>query len=88
MIALIKLIYYYKMSKIQETLKLYTYNQNKPAFNAHPLVAYDAESKESGLKFTLKLYKRADSELAAYLQKMKASASEYLIKIYEILNEP
>lgn len=88
MIMLIKLIYYLKMSKIQETLKLYVYNANKPVLNIHPLSVYDAESKESGLKFTIKLYKRADSELATYLQKMKASASEYIVKIYEIIHEP
>lgn len=76
------------MSKIQETLKLYTYNASKPTFNAHPLVVYDAESKESGLKFTLKLYRRSDADLATYFQRMKSSASDYIIKFYEIINEP
>ena len=76
------------MSRIQETLKLYTYNANKPVFNSHPLSVYDAERKENGLKFTLKLYKRADGELAQYLQKMKAAASEIIVKLYEIINEP
>lgn len=70
------------MSKIQETLKLYTYNAAKPTFTAHPLYVYDAENKESGLKFTLKLYKRADAELATYLQKMKSAASDYIVKFY------
>ncbi len=63
------------MSKIQETLKSYIYNAHKPALTFPPLSVYDAESKESGLKFTLKLYRKADSELASYLQKMKASGS-------------
>lgn len=30
------------MSKIQEILKTYTYNANKPTFSAHPLTVYDA----------------------------------------------
>lgn len=33
------------MSKIQETLKLYTYNATKPVLSAHPLSVYDAENK-------------------------------------------
>lgn len=49
------------MSKIQEILKQYAYNPNKPTFTAHPLSVFDAESKENGLKFTLKIYRRADA---------------------------
>jgi hypothetical protein len=76
------------MSKIAEVLKGYAYNPNKPVFTAQPLTIFDAENKENGLKFTLKVYKRADSDLAQYLQKMKSSASEYIIKLYDIINEP
>lgn len=31
-----------QMSRVQETLKLYTYNAAKPVFSALPLVVYDA----------------------------------------------
>lgn len=30
------------MSRIAEVLKTYTYNNNKPALNAHPLQVFDA----------------------------------------------
>jgi len=76
------------MSKVSETLKAYTFNASKPVFNAHPLLVYDAESKETGLKFTLKLYKRSDADLYSYLQKLKAAASEFVVKLYEIVHEP
>lgn len=76
------------MSKIAETLRTYTYNPNKPVLTALPLVVFDAESKESGLKFTLKLFRRADPDLLVYLQKLKSAASDYVVKIYEVINEP
>lgn len=34
------------------------------------------------------MYKRADAELYSYLQKLKSAASEYVIKIFEIVHEP
>ena len=76
------------MSKIAELLKAYTFNQNKPVFTSNGLSIFDAESKENGLKFTIKLLRRADADVASYLQKLKSAASEYVIKIYELLNEP
>ena len=34
------------------------------------------------------MYKRADAELYSYLQKLKSAASEYVVKIFEIVHEP
>ena len=76
------------MSKVAETLRGYTYAQGKPILNKHPLTVYDAESKETALKFTLKIYRRSDADLYSYIQKLKQAASEYVVKIFEVIHEP
>jgi len=76
------------MSKVAELLKAYTYNPSKPILTSNGLAIYDAEGKENGLKFTIKLLRRADPDIASYLQKLKSASSEYVIKIYELVNEP
>jgi sulfur carrier protein ThiS len=63
------------MSKVAELLKTYTYNASKPVFAYNGLSVYDAESKENSLKFTIKIMKRSDADVASYLQKLKSAAS-------------
>ena len=63
------------MSKVAELLKTYTYNPSKPVSSYNGLSVYDAESKENSLKFTIKIMRRSDADIASYLQKLKSAAS-------------
>ena len=55
---------------------------------AELLKAYTFNQNKPVFTFTIKLLRRADADVASYLQKLKSAASEYVIKIYELLNEP
>ena len=68
-------------NKISDSLNAYKYNQNKPYFTLDNLSCYEAEHKDNGLKFTIKIIKRADSDVVEYLKKMKSNNSEFTIKI-------
>lgn len=62
-------------NKTVDVLSSYRYNESKPYFTIDKLSCYEAEHKDNGLKFTIKILKRADTDLAEYLRKMKSNNS-------------
>ena len=68
-----------------DVLSSYKYNENKPYFTLDNLSCYEAEHKDSPLKFTIKIVKRVDNNLVEYLRKMKSNSSDYTIKISEFI---
>jgi hypothetical protein len=73
-------------SKSADVLSSYKYNEAKPIFTLDNLKVFDAEHKDNGLKFTLKLISGVDSDLVDYLRKLKSNVSEYTIKIIEFIH--
>ena len=76
------------MSRVRELLNSYNFSPTKPLYTANLLSVFEGTNKETGTKVAIKIFKRADQELATYLGKMKSAASEQVVRIYEIINEP
>lgn len=69
-------------NKTIDDLSSYIYNESKPYFTIDKLSCYEAQHRDNGLKFTIKILKRADTDLVEYLRKMKSNNSEFTVKIH------